>query len=258
MSGDDEFLSAKTVQCHVRTLKAFFSWLHREGYTDENKLQKLKLPKALKRIIEPLSNEEISRILAATNTRAPAAVRDYAVVVTLLDTGLRASELMNLKLQDAHVEQRYLKVMGKGNKERLVPIGSHAQKALLRYIYHSRPESNHVNNLFLTLDGHPMTTNGLKLMLSRLAKKSGVNRLPPHLCRHTTFAINYLMNGGDVFSLQEILGHTSLEMVRNYLSLTSSQVRAQHYRLSPMDCMNLQHKKGRGVHAVKKIAGRLR
>jgi len=234
-----EYLSPRTVQCHVRSLKAFFSWLHREGFTDENRLQKLKLPKAPRTVIEPLRSDEISRILGATSKVTSAAIRDHAIVITLLDTGLRASELMNLKLEDAHIEQRSLKVMGKGNKERVVPIGTVAQKALLRYIYHSRPESNNVDYLFLTLDGYHLGINGLKLMLSRLAARSGVERLHAHLCRHT-FAVNYLLNGGDVFSLQQILGHSSLDMVRNYLTLTSSDVKNQHHRFSPMDRMNLR------------------
>ena len=129
--------------------------------------------------------------------------------------------------------------MGKGNKERVVPIGTVAQKALLRYIYHSRPESNNVDYLFLTLDGYHLGINGLKLMLSRLAARSGVERLHAHLCRHT-FAVNYLLNGGDVFSLQQILGHSSLDMVRNYLTLTSSDIKNQHHRFSPMDRMNIR------------------
>ena len=239
-----QFLSPKTIQCHVRTLKAFFSWLHREGYTKENRLEKLKLPKAPKRIIEPLSNDEINNLLAATNSLSRVALRDYAIVMTLLDTGLRASELMNLKMEDVHVEQGYVKVMGKGGKERLVPIGSRAQRALLRYIYHSRPDVNGIANVFLTLAGDPMSTNALRLMLSRLGRKSGVTRLHAHLCRHT-FAVNYLLNGGDVFSLQAILGHSSIEMVRNYVALTSTDVTNQHRRFSPMDHIRLRPRANR-------------
>jgi len=88
--------------------------------------------------------------------------------------------------------------------------------------------------LFLTRDGKPMTVNCIKLIFSRLAKTSGIRRLHAHLCRHT-FAINYLLNGGDIYSLQEILGHTTLDMVRHYLHFNNSQIIVRHHKYSPMD-----------------------
>ncbi len=126
--------------------------------------------------------------------------------------------------------------MGKGSKERVVPIGKYIQMTLWTHIDKVRPEPirPNCNNLFLTQDGKPITVNTIKLLFSRLAKTSGVERLHAHLCRHT-FAINYLMNGGDIFSLREILGHTTLDMVNHYLHFTSSQITAQHQKYSPMD-----------------------
>ena len=161
---------------------------------------------------------------------------------------LRLSELIGLKFDDAHIDQGYLKVMGKGAKERVVPIGSVAEKALQRYLFHFRPEPffEDQDNFFLTLDGRPMSINSMQTLFSRLAKKSGVKRFHAHLCRHT-FATNYLINGGDVFSLQQILGHTSLEMVRRYVNLASAQVRVQHRKFSPMDRMNYGRVKSGGV-----------
>lgn len=100
-----------------------------------------------------------------------------------------------------------------------------------------------VENLFLTMDGKSVTVNGVKLLFRRLAKKSGVRRLHVHLCRHT-FATNYLINGGDVFSLQQILGHSTLEMVRHYVTLASSQVTVQHRKFSPMDRLELRKRSG--------------
>jgi site-specific recombinase XerD len=130
--------------------------------------------------------------------------------------------------------------MGKGSKERIVPIGGLAQKVLPRYIYHFRSEPLSTGNdtVFLTLEGRSMSSNAIKMIFKRIAQKSGVNRFHAHLCRHT-FATNYLINGGDVFSLQQILGHTSLEMVGRYVTLASAQVRVQHRKFSPMDRMNL-------------------
>ncbi|MFC1982540.1 tyrosine-type recombinase/integrase [Chloroflexota bacterium] len=232
----DKPISARTVQCHVRSLKAFASWLYVEGYTAENKLTNLKLPKAPTSIIEPLTPEEIKEITSSINKESPTSTRNYTLFITLLDTGLRASEAAGITLSNLNLVDGYIKVTGKGSKERIVPIGKYIRMTLWTYIDKVRPEtiSPDCNNLFLTQGGKPITVNTVKLFFSRLAKRSGVNRLHAHLCRHT-FAINYLMNGGDIFSLREILGHTTLDMVNHYLHFTSSQITAQHHKYSPMD-----------------------
>jgi len=233
-------LAAMSVQNYVRGLRAFFSWLEQEGYTEENLLAGLRPPKTPQKLVEVLTDEEVRTILACLDTNTVTGCRDAAMVITMLDTGIRLSELTGLMLEDAHVDQGYLKVMGKGAKERIVPIGSFAQKILLRYVFHFRPEAldGDGDNLFLTLEGRPMSGNAVRQIFGRLGQKSGVKRLHAHLCRHT-FATNYLINGGDVFSLQQILGHSTLEMVRRYVTLASAQVRVQHRKFSPMDRMNL-------------------
>jgi integrase/recombinase XerC/integrase/recombinase XerD len=232
-------LAAISVENYVRALRAFFNWLHMEGYTAENILGQLKPPKVPQKMVQVLTQEEISRILSCIDHDMATGCRDLAIIVTFLDTGVRLSELTGLQMCDAHIDQGYLKVMGKGSKERMVPIGNTARKALQRYIFRFRPEPIYEDqdHLFLTLDGKPMSGNGVKLMFQRLARKSGVKRLHVHLCRHS-FATNYLVNGGDIFSLQQILGHTSLEMVKRYVTLASAQVRVQHRKFSPMDRMN--------------------
>ena len=234
-------LSPKSVQCHVRTLRAFASWLYREGYTKTNRLIDLKAPKAPRVLVEPLTSEEISKILVSIGNGTLTAARNRAMFLSLLDTGLRCSELINLKLEDVHLDAGYVKIMGKGSKERVVPFGRTLQKELLRYVYHIRPEPAYISveSLFLTLDGRPLTKNMIKLLYSRLAKKSGVHRLHIHLCRHT-FAFNFITNGGDVFSLQQILGHTSLEMVRNYVNLASEYAMTKSRRFSPLDNLDVR------------------
>jgi integrase/recombinase XerC/integrase/recombinase XerD len=159
----------------------------------------------------------------------------------LLDTGLRIGELINLKMEDIHMDEGYLKVLGKGKKERIVPIGNNAQKALQRYLFRFRPKPINpiINNVFLSQSSKPLTENSMKLMFTRLAKRSGVCRLHAHLCRHT-FATRFLINGGDVFSLQQILGHSTLEMVRHYVNLASSHITIQHQKYSPLDRLNLR------------------
>jgi len=231
-----DYLSPRTVQCHVRALKAFSSWLYAEGYTPENRLKNLKIPKAPVAVVEPLTPEEIKKVTASINKKSPTGTRNYALFATLLDTGLRASEAAGITLTNLNLADGYIKVMGKGSKERIVPIGKYIQMTLLSYIDKGRPEliSPDYNNLFLTQAGKPITVNTVKLVFSRLSRSSSVERLHAHLCRHT-FAINYLLNGGDIFSLREILGHTTLEMVNHYLHFTSSQITDQHHKYSPMD-----------------------
>lgn len=159
----------------------------------------------------------------------------------LLDTGLRIGEVARLKTDDLHLDKGIIKVLGKGKKDRFVPIGSNSQKVLQRYLFRYRPRQNDSQNdhVFLSTDGSPLTENSPKLMFARLAHRSGVKRLHAHLCRHT-FATKFLINGGDVFSLQQILGHATLEMVSHYVNLASSHVTLQHRRFSPLDRLNLQ------------------
>ena len=229
-------LSPQTLRCHTRALKAFSTRLYLEGYTNENRLKNLKIPKAPSKIIEPLTHEEIRRITASINTNSPTGIRNHAIFVTDLDNGLRASEIISITLGQLNLKEGHIKVMGKGAKERVVPIGKFVQTTLWHYISQVRPKpaAPECDNLFLSRNGKPITVNTIKLIFTRLAKSSGVERLHAHLCRHT-FAINYLLNGGDIFSLREILGHTTLEMVNHYLHFTSSQITAQHHKYSPMD-----------------------
>jgi integrase/recombinase XerC len=235
----DEKLSPHTLRAHVETLKAFFSWLYEEGYAETNRLEKLKFPRVPRKYVDVLTAEDVRKVISYLDHNTALGARNVAIITTLLDTGIRVAELANLKLGDAHIEQGYLKVMGKGARERVVPIGVSAQRSLLRYLYYLRPEPSRsdVYSFFLTAEGRPLTVGCVQLVLKRAGRASGVSRLHAHLCRHT-FATSYLMNGGDVFSLQQILGHSSLEMVRRYVTLASAQVTVQHRKSSPMDRMN--------------------
>ena len=235
-------LSPSTVACRVRALKAFVSWLLREGYADDNILANLKLPKIPKKVIEPLTQDEIDKLIREQNPLTAMGSRNIAILITLLDTGMRASELCGLLFNNAHIEEGYLKVMGKGAKERILPIGSLAQKILWRYVYHFRPQpDNDLNDyLFLTLDGQKLQPNALKLLLKRWGRKAGVPKLHAHLCRHT-FATNFLLyKCGDTFRLQQILGHSTLEMVRQYVSYASVRDMIQNHVSSSMDRMSIK------------------
>ena len=246
-----EFLSPASIHGHVRTLRAFLSWLAREGLLESNLGSSLKPPKIPRKIVSTLSDEEIRSILNMLRATNPCDARNQSIVMILIDTGLRIKELTNLKMDDLNLDQGVLKVMGKGDKERIVPIGNNAQRALQRYLFRYRPKPAHpgIDNVFLSLSGAALSENSMKLMFTRLSKRSGVTRLHAHLCRHT-FATRFLINGGDVFTLQQILGHTTLEMVRHYLHFTTSQVAALHHKYSPMDKLYGEEVKAAGNDAL--------
>ena len=229
-------VSPKTVQGHVRALKAFSTWLYTEGYTEDNRLQSVKLPKAPTKLIEPLTPDEIHKIIDSIDIHSYTGIRNHALLITLLDTGIRENEITGITLNNLNLQDGCIKVMGKGAKERIVPIGRYTRMVLSDYKRKTRPEpaDNDCNALFLSGHGTPITANAITLTFSRLSAKSSVHRLHAHLCRHT-FAINYLLNGGDIFSLKEILGHTTLEMVNHYLHFTRAQITDQHRKFSPMD-----------------------
>ena len=239
-------LSPYTVQGKVRALKVFSSWLFQENYTTDNLLANIKLPKVPIKLVETLTPDEIEVLIGAQNPLTAIGSRNMAILVTLLDTGLRCSELSNLLFGDSHIEEGYLKVIGKGSKERLVPVGALTQKVLWRYVFHFRPQpiGNDKNYLFLTLDGQHLQTNAIKLLLKRWGRKAGVPRLHAHLCRHT-YATNYLLyQCGDVFRLQQILGHNTLEMVRRYVHYASSQAMINGKTSSPVDRLSIKKLRG--------------
>jgi len=189
-------------------------------------------------MIKTLSKEQIQKILGAIDKKSSRGFRNFTMILLLLDSGIRLSELIGLQMEDIDFLQSFILVKGKGNKERVVPFGSQVRRTLRRYITHFRPESDspRTNEVFLTEDGFPLTPRAVQSMLLRLskqAKMSGV-RLNPHRFRHT-FAKIFLMNGGDIFSLQKILGHSSLEVVKMYVNLITSDILDQHRKFSPVD-----------------------
>ncbi len=243
-------LSNNTLNNRVRALRAFFSWLAREGYTEENLLARLRPPKVAQKVIEPLTPEELDKLFRKINANTLIGARNTAILALLVDTGLRISELVSLNVQDVHLDRRYIKVFGKGAKERIVPLGALCCKSLLRYYNHFRVEPAHagIDAFFLTQDGYPLATVGVKSMMVRLAKTAGIPRLHAHLLRHT-YATSFLLNGGDVFLLKQNLGHSTLTMVEHYRHIASRQAAVLSQPFSPLDRMDLKElRRHRGNH----------
>ena len=181
-------------------LRSFSSWLYRELYTAENVLKRLQVPKAPVKVIEALTDEEIEQLFSSLDVNVDLGCRNAAMLMLFLDTGLRSSELLGLQLEDIHLEEQWLKVMGKGQKERIVPFGSKATRLLQRYVTIFRPSTMIGNQFFPRVDGSTLRENAIRIMFSRLGERADVPRLHIHLLRHT-FATRYLLIGGDAFSL---------------------------------------------------------
>ena len=233
-------MSSHTIVNRVRALKAFFAWLARLGYTQKNVLENLRTPKALERVIEPLTKEEVDKLFGAINPSSAMGARNSSLLSLMLDTGLRLSEVASIKESDVHLGDHYVKVLGKGSKERLVAFGVACQRSLLHYLSHFRGEPAHpmVDSFFLTIDGYPMTGEAIKSFMDRLSKSAKVGRLHPHLLRHT-YATCFLLNGGDVFTLKHNLGHSSLAMVEHYLHVAGQVAAVRSQGFSPLDRFNV-------------------
>jgi site-specific recombinase XerD len=170
-----------------RAIRSFASWGLREGYLEANVFAPMKLPKLPKTFPEPLSEDEIRRVLETTLHKSMEPLRDFAVFSLLFDTGLRLSEATELKVEDINFSVGEARVVGKGNKERIVPVGLQAKRARINYIEKERPEptSPTETRLFLMADAYAMNPNSMEKMFQRTKEKAGLNRLYPHLCAAT-------------------------------------------------------------------------
>lgn len=229
-------LAAGGVHAHVRAVKAFFGWAHREELLPRNPALRLERPSLPAHRLPMVEADLVSKLLRAAKT-SDQPFRDTALILTLFDTGVRLAEVIGLRVQDLRPERGVCRVLGKGNKERIVPIGTRTMGALSTYLRRERkPRHAGVEHLFLNRSGQPMTRSCVSIRLSLLAYRVSVPRAQaaPHAFRRG-FAVEFLRNGGDVFTLQQILGHTSLEMTRRYVNFLDEDLKAAHLRFSPGD-----------------------
>ena len=223
-------VTTTTVQTYIRGLRAFLTWCYNEGHMEANIPARLRLPRAQRKAVDVLTDAEAKRLLSCFDTGGALGARNYAICALMLDSGLRLNEVVTLPIGALHVREGYAIVDGKGSKQRVVPLGEASRSALERYIALAAPRSA----LFVKADGGPLEQSTVKDMFRKLKHRADIPRLHPHLLRHS-FATRYLENGGDIYSLQMILGHTSLEMVKRYVHLASSRTVAAFPKYSPLD-----------------------
>jgi len=230
-------LSPFTIQGHVRAIKAFWGWLYGEGFISENPLAKSPLPKVPKNIVKTLSKEDISKLLNEVDRQTPLGFKYYCVLLILLDTGLRVSELAGIKMGDISISEGLIKITGKGQKERMVPFCKTTRKVITKYTSQFRqslcPQESPY--LFAKRDGDNVTIGSIQQYIRRLAGKAGLQgiKCSPHIFRHT-FATQAVANEAHPFVLKEIMGHESLQTTLKYTNLTASEIKKQHSKFSPV------------------------
>jgi integrase/recombinase XerD len=238
-------LSPVAIRNYVRDLKPFAAWLAEEQFTTENVLAGVRKPKADEVPPDPFSDEEIARIFEAVDPTDVFGLRDYVLLLTLWDTGLRVGELVNLTLDDVNVQLGEIRVVhAKFGKYRDIGFGRQTHKYLTRYLSMGRPDSavEGDRHFFLSHDGYPLTEGAVQRLCTRLSRKSGVH-IHCHRFRHT-FAVNMLRNGTDIRTLQKLMGHASIQILTRYLNLASADVIKAHQSNSPADRYYGRHQAG--------------
>jgi integrase/recombinase XerD len=229
-------LSSESVYVEIAALRAFYRFAENEKLLPVNIAENLSLPRRWKRLPKALTNGDIEKLLAAEIPETPASMCDQAILELAYASGLRLAELRNLRLEQLHLEAGFINVIGKGNKERVVPLGRKAVAAIQRYLDAARPclvNRKSPANLFLTKRGTPFAAVTMWLRLKQRARRAGITRnVTPHMLRHS-FATHLLENGADLRVIQELLGHASISSTEIYTDVARSRLREVHRKFHP-------------------------
>jgi integrase/recombinase XerD len=229
-------LSAATLARRTAAARTFFRHLQLIGARDDNPAAEVSLPRRTRKLPQTLSAGEAERLIEAASGVTPRALRDRALVELLYGAGLRVSEAVGLERSGVDLDERAVRVLGKGGKERVVPVGRQAVEALRRYLARGRPylDRRHRPELFLNAKGGALTRSGAFLILRRLAETAGLEpgRVHPHLLRHS-FATHLLEGGADLRSVQEMLGHADLSTTELYTHVSDRRRRDAYFSAHP-------------------------
>jgi integrase/recombinase XerD len=229
-------LASSTIARRVSAVRAYFRHLVLIGARSENPAASVKLPRRARTLPRALSPAETERLIDAAVGTTPRSLRDRALVELLYGAGLRVSEATGLEKGSVAIEERVVRVLGKGGKERLVPLGRPAAEAVRRYLALGRPhlDRRYRPELFLNARGGALTRAGAFLILRKLAERAGLEpgRVHPHLLRHS-FATHLLEGGADLRVVQELLGHASISTTQLYTHLTGERIRDVYRRAHP-------------------------
>ena len=229
-------LSSESVYLEIAALRAFYRFAENEKLLPVNVAENLSLPRRWKRLPKSLTDAEMDRLLKPESPETPAVLCDQAVLELAYASGLRLSELRNIRLEQLHLEAGFVNVIGKGNKERVVPLGRQAVSAIQRYLAAGRPalvNRKSPANLFLSRRGTPFAAVSLWLRIKQRVRRSGIERnITPHMLRHS-FATHLLEHGADLRVIQELLGHASINTTEIYTHVSGLRLREVHRKFHP-------------------------
>ena len=225
---------------YFRTIRTFFIFLYQNDYITNNPITNVKAPKIEEKEMRTFTSQEITKLLNAFDKFTFIGFRNYCIFCTFFSTGMRRGELIELTLADVNITNDFIRIEhGKGQKERFVPIGKTLRRLLLQYL---RQREEFLNGesckwLFITSKiERKLTSSTLSDIFQKLKKELNLTgeKISCHTWRHT-FAKNYLLNGGEIFSLQKILGHSDIATTKNYLNLNKNEIKMQHAKYNPLD-----------------------
>jgi integrase/recombinase XerD len=229
-------LSSESVYLEIAALRAFYRFAENEKLLPSNIAENLSLPRRWKRLPKALNNEEIEKLLTPKSPETPQSLCDQAILELAYASGLRLAELRGIRLEQLYLESGFINVIGKGNKERVLPLGKKAVAALERYISVGRAKlvtSRSPANVFLTRRGTPFAAVTLWLRIKQRVRRASISRnITPHMLRHS-FATHLLENGADLRVIQELLGHATIATTEIYTHVAGTRLRDIHRKFHP-------------------------
>lgn len=232
-------LSAATINMRIRALKVAFNFWHREGFVRKNPMDNIRCQKVDEDKIESFSDEQVEALLGACDQRSFVGFRDYVFQWTLLDTAMRMNELLSIRPEDIDIKTRSITLAARFNKNRrvrVIPLSAETVKLLMELIDENRVHFPHAEKVFLSCYGDEVKDTQMNKRLKYYGDITGVGkeiRSTAHTWRHTA-ARNYILNGGDPYTLMRLLGHSSINMTRRYVQMTADDVRIRHDQFSPV------------------------
>jgi integrase/recombinase XerD len=229
-------LSGESVYLEIAALRAFYRFAENEKLLPSNIAENLSLPRRWKRLPKALTGQEIEKLLTPECPETPSSLCDQGILELAYASGLRLAELRGVRLEQLHLEAGFINVIGKGNKERVLPLGKKAAAALERYISVGRPKlvtPRSPANVFLTKRGTPFAAVTLWLRIKQRVRRAGIARnVTPHMLRHS-FATHLLENGADLRIIQELLGHATIATTEIYTHVAGNRLRDIHQKFHP-------------------------
>lgn len=234
-------VAKSTLKQYYDVLNIFFSFLAKEKLIPVNIVDDVSKPRVSKRMVRAFDSSEVNILLKHFDRNTFTGFRNYSIMTTLFGTGMRVSELCNLQAVDIMFELNAINIIGKGDKQRKVPMSETLRKILLKYFkmrneYIDEKKLFQSRYFFITQRATPMTRDNIEWLFIKIRQyyNLDIGRFSPHTFRHT-FAKNFLLNGGDIFSLQKILGHSNIETTKKYIDLNDKEVKLQNDKYNPLD-----------------------